>query len=223
MTPKFGTDAEHARHRRDRDLVALEIDARRDQQSAQAGIDPRRRADRAAFDDAQIAALGAEIGAHHQEPIHALRLRGDQLGAFEIGKCRQHRVRGAADEIDLAVAQRLVGLVDRIDQLERDIEPFGFEKAELDRGFGNEIGRSKILSGYGEFHCNALLLSIEQPAEFFLRLARDFRARRVARRKFFAPVKRLAGIDQRHRVGEVAGRAALRRQCRVGARIPRRR
>jgi len=52
-------------------------------------------------------------------------------------------VRRAADEIDLAVAQRFVSLVDGVNQLERDIEPFGLEETELDRGLGNEIGRRK--------------------------------------------------------------------------------
>src|SRR5258708_27899105 len=65
-----------------------------------------------------------------------------------------------------------------------------------------------------------LLLSVEQPAELLFRLLRDFRARRVARRKFFAPVPRLAGVDQRYRVRKVAGGAALRRDRRVGAGIP---
>src|SRR5581483_8047720 len=133
---------------------------------------------------------------------------GDQLRAFEIGKRREYRVRRAADEIDRAVAQRLVGLVDWVDQFERDIEPFGLEKAEFDRGFGDEIGRRDFVRN-SEFHFVCILphgrplwapsrgrargsplrfLSIEQPAELFLRLARDFGTWRVARWKLFAPM-----------------------------------
>jgi hypothetical protein len=41
-------------------------------------------------------------------------------------------MRGAADEVDLAVAQRRVAVVDRVDQLERDVEAFLLEHAELD-------------------------------------------------------------------------------------------
>src|ERR1700685_4304396 len=88
---------------------------------------------------------GAEIGAHHQKPVHALGLCCDQLGALVTWKRRGHRVCRAADEIDLAVAQRFVGLVDGVDQLERDIEAFGFEETELDRGLGNEIGRRNLI------------------------------------------------------------------------------
>jgi hypothetical protein len=42
-------------------------------------------------------------------------------------------MRRAADQIDRAVAQRRIALVDRVDQLERDIEPFLLEATELDR------------------------------------------------------------------------------------------
>jgi len=151
--------AENAGHRRDVDLVAIEIDAGGHQQPAQAGIDPWRGADGAAFDDAEIAALGADIGAHHQEPVHALGLGGDQLGAFITGKRRRDCVRGAADEIDLAVAQCLVGLVDRVDQLERDIEPFGFEETELDRG----LGEPQRLCESRNLHLSETLRRIEPP------------------------------------------------------------
>jgi hypothetical protein len=104
--------AEDAGHWSDVDLVTLQIDSRRNQQSAQTHIDPRRRADGAAFDHAEIAALGAEIGAHHQEPVHALSLGGDQLGALIAGKRRRHCVRRAADEFDGAVALSLPTLTD---------------------------------------------------------------------------------------------------------------
>ena len=55
----------------------------------------------------------------------------------------------------------------------------------------------------------SLLLPIQEPAEFFLGLARDFGARRVGGRKFVAPVERPAGVDHGDRMGHVAGGAAL--------------
>src|SRR5262249_58935669 len=64
-------------------------------------------------------------------------------------------------------------------------------------------------------------VAVEQPAEFFARFAGDLRARRVGGGKLVAPVKRLAGVDQRHRMRHVADGAPLRRQRGVGARIPR--
>jgi hypothetical protein len=42
-------------------------------------------------------------------------------------------MRWTCDEIDLAVAQRLVSLVVRKDELMSNIEPFSREEAELDR------------------------------------------------------------------------------------------
>jgi hypothetical protein len=42
-------------------------------------------------------------------------------------------MRCARNEIDLPLAQRCVGAVNRVDQLGRDSEPFGFEKAKLGR------------------------------------------------------------------------------------------
>src|SRR5262249_4826164 len=64
-------------------------------------------------------------------------------------------------------------------------------------------------------------VAVKQPAEFFARSASDLRARRVGGRKLVAPVKRLAGVDQRHRMRHVADRAPLRRQRGIGAGIPR--
>ena len=93
---------------------------------------------RAALDDVDIAALGAEIGVHDQEPVHALRLRAEELHALPFGKRRQRRMRRAADEIDRAVAQGRIGLVDREDQLEVDVEPFCRKKPEFDGRDGRE-------------------------------------------------------------------------------------
>src|SRR5262245_2675997 len=62
--------------------------------------------------------------------------------------------------------------------------------------------------------------AVQQPAEFFARLFQRLFARRVRRREAVAPVIRLAGVDDRDRVREVACRALLRRQRGIGGRIP---
>ena len=70
-------------------------------------------------------------------------------------------MRRAADKIDMAVAHLAIGAVDRKDQLERDVEPFLLEEAELDRGGGREIGvRDQV--GDSELH-RELLFRYEQP------------------------------------------------------------
>lgn len=48
-------------------------------------------------------------------------------------------MRGASDEINFAIAQRLVAAVHRKDQLGRDIEPLIAEAAEFGRGHRREI------------------------------------------------------------------------------------
>src|SRR6516165_4441167 len=140
-----------ARHRRDLHLIAREVDAGFDQQAAQPHVDPRRRADAASLHDAKIATLAAEILVHDQEPVHALALRAQKLGALPARKRRQRRMRRSADEIDRAVTQRRVALVDGVDQLERDIEPFPLEATELDRSDRGEV-RVRDHVGHGEFH-----------------------------------------------------------------------
>ena len=103
------------------------------QQTPQAHLDPRRRADATMFQRGDVAARDAEIGTHDEKPVHALRQRAEQFGAPPLGKGGRHGMRRARDEIDLPVAQRRVGAVDRVDQLGRDGEPFGREKAQLGR------------------------------------------------------------------------------------------
>ena len=49
-------------------------------------------------------------------------------------------MRRAADEVDLAVAQRLVALADRVDQLVRGVDPLLLEEAELGGGDGGQVG-----------------------------------------------------------------------------------
>jgi hypothetical protein len=64
---------------------------------------------------------------------------------------------GAADEIDRAVVQRHVGLVDRKDQLDIDVEPFLPKQSELGRGNRREV-RIRDHVGHGEFHGDGLLV-----------------------------------------------------------------
>ena len=64
-------------------------------------------------------------------------------------------MRRAADKIDRAVAQGHVGLVDRKDHLQRDVQALVAKEAEFDRGFRREIGiRDHV--GHGDFHGRAL-------------------------------------------------------------------
>ena len=60
-------------------------------------------------------------------------------------------MRRARDEIDLPVAQRDVGAVDRVDQLGRDIQPLGREKAEFGRRQRRKI-RIRDQVRYRELH-----------------------------------------------------------------------
>ena len=143
--------AKRAGHRRNGHVVAYKIDSGGCQKAAQAFVDPGRRTDTAAFDDGEIAAFGAEIGMHDEKPIHALGLRADELCALKAWKRGERRMRRAADKIDRAVAQRRIGLIDRKDQFEFDIEPLGLEEAKLDRGLGRKIGIGYHV-GHGELH-----------------------------------------------------------------------
>jgi len=68
---------------------------------------------------------------------------------------------GSADEIDRAGAQCRVALIDGVDQLERDIEAFPLEKAELDRGNGGEI-RVRDHVGHGKFHRHSPAITLER-------------------------------------------------------------
>src|SRR5262249_30060331 len=92
---------------------------------------------------------------------HALSLCAEQLGTLPLGEGGESRMRRAADKINMAVAHLAIGAVDREDQLERDVESFFFEEAELDRSGGGEIGvRDQI--GDSELH-RELLFRYEQP------------------------------------------------------------
>src|SRR5215471_16925767 len=96
-------------------------------------------------------------------------------------------MRGSADEIDRALAQRRVTLVDRVDQLERDIEAFLLEATELDRGDRGEI-RVRDHVGHGELHVSNSSFSCGMPSMSCVPLratrarpAYSWRRRRVAR------------------------------------------
>lgn len=56
----------------DRHVVTLQVDARFDQKPAKAHLDPRRRTDATPANNADIAALGPNVGAHNEEPVSAL-------------------------------------------------------------------------------------------------------------------------------------------------------
>ena len=163
-----GVDAERyagriGRHRRRRDLhvVALRIDAVFLQQLDQADVDQRRRADPLALHGVDVAALDLEVRAHDQEPVGVLRQRAEELDALPFRKRRRRRMRRAADEIGLAVAQRLVAFADRIDQLQLRIEALFLEEAHLHRGDGGEIRVGDEI-GNDDFHETLLLPFIRQ-------------------------------------------------------------
>src|SRR5262249_17439436 len=107
--------------------------------------------------------LAAEILVHDQEPIHALALRAQKLGALPAWKRRQRGMRGSADKIDRALAQRRVALVHGVDQLERDIEAFLLEATELYGGDRREI-RVRDHVGVGELHVSNSSFSMLCPA-----------------------------------------------------------
>ena len=109
------------------------------EQATKAHLDPGRRADASSLERREVAARDLEVAAHDEKPVHALRQRAEQLDALPLGKAGERAVRGAGDEIDLAVAQRLIAAVDRKDQLGGDVEPLGREKPELRRGERREI------------------------------------------------------------------------------------
>jgi hypothetical protein len=107
--------------------------------------------DAGALDRADVPPGSAEIPVHHQEPVHALRLRADELDTLPLWKGRERRMRRSGDPVDRAVAQRRIGLVDRKDQLQLHIEPLLAEEAELDRRDGGEI-RVRDHVRHGELH-----------------------------------------------------------------------
>ncbi len=131
--------ADRAGHGSNPHLIFFQIDPRLHQQPAKTHFDPRGGADESSFDNADVAARWPQVGPHDQEPVHALRLGTEQPDAFPFRECSERRMRRSADKVHGAIAQRLVTLVHREDQLERNIEPFAREEAKFDRGRGGEI------------------------------------------------------------------------------------
>ena len=123
-----------------------------------------------AFDGADVAALHLEVRAHDQEPVGVLRQRAEELHALPFRKRRRRRMRRAADEVGLAVAQRLVALADRIDQLELGIEALLLEEAHLHRRDGGEVRVGDEI-GNDDFH--VLLLSVSPTSSLGAPKARD--------------------------------------------------
>ena len=75
------------------------------------------------FDELQDRpSLRREISCSDQKPVHVLRERAQQLAALPVLERIQRRVRGAADEVEPALAQLLVGLGHRVEELERGVE-----------------------------------------------------------------------------------------------------
>ena len=108
-----------------------------------------------------VTALDVKVRAHDQEPVGVLRQRAEEFDAVPFRKGRRRRMRRAADEVGLAVPQRLVAFADRIDQLEFGIEAFFLEEAHLHRGDGGEIRIGDEI-GNDDFHETLLLPFIRQ-------------------------------------------------------------
>jgi hypothetical protein len=99
----------------------------------------------------EIPTANAEIGAHHQEPVHALRLGAQQLDALPFRKSGDQQMGGAADEFEAAVLHCGERMLDRNHQLKRDVEPFTREEAELHGRHRGEVGVGDQI-GDGELH-----------------------------------------------------------------------
>ena len=106
---KVDTGPCRPRHGCNTHVVAYQIDAGCLQKNPQPHIHPRGRPDAASLDAAGIAALRLQIRVHDEERKNTLPLRAEQLHTVPLGKAAGG-VRGAADEIDLAICERRVGL-----------------------------------------------------------------------------------------------------------------
>src|SRR5262245_51388831 len=149
---------------------------------------------------------------HHQKPVHALRLRADQIDALPVRKRRERRVRRTGDEIDGAVAQRLVSLADWEDQLDRSVDTFARKESELDRGHRWKVGVGDQI-GDRDFHATTFRWSANHPGlilrservalasrrmatsevPFFVAVLRDARLRRAPQDEFGNYPNRSAG------------------------------
>src|SRR6185503_7887331 len=105
----------------------------------------------AALDHLQSPSPGLQVLMHDKKPVHALGLRAEQLDALPLRKSGERRMSGSANEVDRARAQRGIGLIDRKNQLQLDVEPLFFEESKLDGGDGREI-RVRNHVRHGKLH-----------------------------------------------------------------------
>src|SRR3954462_9890101 len=89
---------------------------------------------------------------HDEEPVHALRQRAKEARALPILESVEHGMRGAADEIEPAIAQVFVRLGDRVEELELRVR----QEAHFYRGDRRKVGgRNEIgdrdADGHGAF------------------------------------------------------------------------
>ena len=120
-------------------MIAFRVDPRGGEQTAQAHLDPWRGADAAPLDDVELTAPGAEIGVHHEEPVHALSLRAQESDPLPFWERRQRGVRRTTDEVHGPIAKRTVRGVNREDHLQLDVEPFGLEEPQFNRSHRGKI------------------------------------------------------------------------------------
>ena len=111
-------------HRRDAHFL-LRVDSGLDEHAPQAVRGAGRCADAKPLQGAQIAAPDAEVPAHDQEPVHVLRECAKQLATCPLAEGVERCVRGAADEVEPAVAQGFIGSRDRKKELDRRLQPLG--------------------------------------------------------------------------------------------------
>ncbi len=142
VRPKFVPAPVAPGHRRDFDL--FEIDAGIHDQLFEPEIDPRRGADSLAFENGGVVASCVEVGAHHEEPVHALALGGQQPDALPCRERGQRGVRRTRDHIDLTRCERAIRGVDREQKLDARGEcprPRGI-RAPLPRSRGSRSSKS---------------------------------------------------------------------------------
>ena len=148
---EIGAGAMRTGNRRDRHRVPLGIDAGFGEEAAQAHGNPVGGTNSAALHHAQIAASRSQVGTHHQEPVHALRLCAQKLDVAPFGKTGDEEVSRTTDEIQAAVAHGRERMLDRHDQFQGDVEPLAFEEAEFNCRNRREVGvRDQVR--HREFH-----------------------------------------------------------------------
>src|SRR4029077_847538 len=138
-------------HRCNLHAVPIEIKACLNEKPAKAHLDPGRRSDVAPLHHIEFTAPAREVFVHDQKPAHALGLRAEQLDAFPLRKGGKRRMGRSADEVDVTVAQGGIGLIDREDQFEHNIQALLPEESEFNRGNGRKI-RIRDHIRHSKFH-----------------------------------------------------------------------